>query len=219
MRLDYFLTNVDSTAITDYWNWVNSTESSSESGIVSNLVNLLFILSLYSLIRKSISPRSNGRNWRRQQRKNLPMATERIEQTILRNLLFSEVYYRKVVPFIKAEYFQEYHEKIVYEEIADFASKYDKVPTQEVLAIIYKIVTTSQRRHFKIQYRSSENSQTSGSITNGCSTPQKSGVKIELYTSHSCNRSKSQTEAIRKFREMRYPRYSKKPWQYRSTNT
>ena len=63
------------------------------------------------------------------------MATERIEQTILRNLLFSEVYYRKVVPFIKAEYFQEYHEKIVYEEIADFASKYDKVPTQEVLAI------------------------------------------------------------------------------------
>jgi len=63
------------------------------------------------------------------------MATERIEQTILRNLLFSEVYYRKVVPFIKAEYFQEYHEKIVYEEIADFASKYDKVPTQEVLSI------------------------------------------------------------------------------------
>ena len=63
------------------------------------------------------------------------MATERIEQTILRNLLFSEIYYRKVVPFIKAEYFQEYHEKIVYEEIADFASKYDKVPTQEVLAI------------------------------------------------------------------------------------
>ena len=63
------------------------------------------------------------------------MATERIEQTILRNLLFSETYYRKVVPFIKSEYFQEYHEKIVYEEIADFASKYDKVPTQEVLAI------------------------------------------------------------------------------------
>ena len=63
------------------------------------------------------------------------MATERIEQTILRNLLFSEIYYRKVVPFIKSEYFQEYHEKIVYEEIADFASKYDKVPTQEVLAI------------------------------------------------------------------------------------
>ena len=63
------------------------------------------------------------------------MATERIEQTILRNLLFTEEYYRKVVPFLKANYFQEYHEKIIFEEIADFASKYDKIPTQEVLAI------------------------------------------------------------------------------------
>ena len=63
------------------------------------------------------------------------MATERIEQTILRNLLFTEEYYRKVVPFLKADYFQEYHEKIIYEEISDFASKYDKVPTQEVLTI------------------------------------------------------------------------------------
>ena len=63
------------------------------------------------------------------------MATERIEQTILRNLLFTEEYYRKVVPFLKADYFQEYHEKIIFEEIADFASKYDKIPTQEVLTI------------------------------------------------------------------------------------
>ena len=63
------------------------------------------------------------------------MAIERIETTILRNLLFTEEYYRKVVPFLKADYFQEYHEKIIFEEIADFASKYDKIPTKEVLAI------------------------------------------------------------------------------------
>ena len=63
------------------------------------------------------------------------MAIERIEQTILRNLLYHEEYYRKVVPFLKAEYFQEFHEKIIFEEIADFASKYDKIPTQEVLSI------------------------------------------------------------------------------------
>ena len=63
------------------------------------------------------------------------MATERIETTILRNLLSTEEYYRKVVPFLKADYFQEYHEKIVFEEIADFASKYDKIPTKEVLSI------------------------------------------------------------------------------------
>ena len=60
------------------------------------------------------------------------MATERIETTILRNLLHNEEYYRKVVPFLKAEYYENYHEKIIYEEIADFASKYDKVPTKAV---------------------------------------------------------------------------------------
>ena len=63
------------------------------------------------------------------------MAIERIESTILRNLLFTEEYYRKVVPFLKAEYFTEYSEKIIFEEISDFANKYDKVPTQEVLSI------------------------------------------------------------------------------------
>ena len=63
------------------------------------------------------------------------MATERIEQIILRNLIFNEEYYRKVVPFLKAEYYEIYHEKVIYEEIADFAAKYDKVPTKEVLTI------------------------------------------------------------------------------------
>ena len=61
--------------------------------------------------------------------------TERIEETILRNLICNEQYYRKVLPFIKADYFQEYNEKILFEEIADFAAKYDKVPTKEVLTI------------------------------------------------------------------------------------
>ena len=61
--------------------------------------------------------------------------TERIEETILRSLICNEQYYRKVLPFIKADYFQEYNEKILFEEIADFAAKYDKVPTKEVLTI------------------------------------------------------------------------------------
>ena len=60
---------------------------------------------------------------------------ERIEETILRNLLHNEEYYRKVVPFLKADYYENYHEKIVFEEIADFAAKYDKIPTKEVLTI------------------------------------------------------------------------------------
>ena len=61
--------------------------------------------------------------------------TERLEETILRNLIYHEQYYRKVVPFIKADYFQDYNEKTIFEEIADFAVKYDKIPTKEVLTI------------------------------------------------------------------------------------
>ncbi len=63
------------------------------------------------------------------------MATERIEETILRNLLYDEEYYRKVVPFVKADYFIELHEKVIFEEIQDFSTKYDRVPTKEVLNI------------------------------------------------------------------------------------
>ena len=61
--------------------------------------------------------------------------SERIEETILRNLIYNEEYYRKVIPFLKAEYYEIYHEKVIFEEIADFAAKYDKIPTKEVLKI------------------------------------------------------------------------------------
>ena len=60
---------------------------------------------------------------------------ERIEETILRNLIYDEEFYRKVVPFIKADYFIELQERIIFEEIQDFSTKYDKVPTKEVLNI------------------------------------------------------------------------------------
>ena len=147
------------------------------------------------------------------------MAIERIETTILRNLLHNEEYYRKVVPFLKAEYYESYHEKVIYEEIADFAAKYDKIPTQEVLTINLQNRNDLTDDTYKDSVSTISSSQTSGSIMNGCSTPQKSGAKTELYTLPSCSRSRSQTEAIRRFREMRYPRFSKKPWRYRSTNT
>lgn len=61
--------------------------------------------------------------------------TEKIEVSILRNLLCNEEYYRKVVPFLHPEYFQDFDEKVIFEEIQDFSVKYDKLPTKEVLII------------------------------------------------------------------------------------
>ena len=61
--------------------------------------------------------------------------TERIEDSILRNLIFSEEYYRKVIPHIDPAYFESIVDKTVFEEIYDFSTKYDKIPTKEILKI------------------------------------------------------------------------------------
>jgi len=60
---------------------------------------------------------------------------EKVETTILKNLIFSEEYSRKVLPFINKEYFESYHEKVIFEEIAKFIIEYNNLPTKEVLII------------------------------------------------------------------------------------
>ena len=60
---------------------------------------------------------------------------DKIEFLVLRNLLHNEEYLRKVIPFIKADYFQDYNQKIVFEEIVSFVSEYNEVPSKEVLGI------------------------------------------------------------------------------------
>ena len=60
---------------------------------------------------------------------------EKIETTILRNLLFNNDYCRKVLPFLKNEYFENFHEKVVFEEICNFILAYDNLATKEVLLI------------------------------------------------------------------------------------
>ena len=57
-----------------------------------------------------------------------------IEQTILRNLLHDESYMRKVLPFVKPDYFQGIY-KTLFKEIAKYVGKYNKLPTQETLVI------------------------------------------------------------------------------------
>ena len=60
---------------------------------------------------------------------------EQIEFLILKNLINNEKYLRKSIPFIKSEYFEDPHQKIVYEEIFSFVEKYNELPTKEVLSI------------------------------------------------------------------------------------
>ncbi len=60
---------------------------------------------------------------------------EQIEFLILKNLLHNEKYLRKSLPFIKAEYFQDSNQKIVFEEISTFVGEYNNIPTKEILTI------------------------------------------------------------------------------------
>ena len=60
---------------------------------------------------------------------------ERIETTVLRNLVFNEEYSRKVIPFIQPDYFEQRSEKVIFEEITQFIVKYGNAITTEALRI------------------------------------------------------------------------------------
>jgi len=59
----------------------------------------------------------------------------RIEQKILSNLVHDEQYCRKIIPFIKKDYFSDRKEAILASEIVKFFNQYNKPATKEVLAI------------------------------------------------------------------------------------
>ena len=62
----------------------------------------------------------------------------RLEQTILRNLIRNEDYMRKVLPFLKTEYFSDKTERVIYEEINKFTETYNSTPTIEAIGLAVK---------------------------------------------------------------------------------
>lgn len=59
----------------------------------------------------------------------------RLEQTILKNLIKSEDYTRKVLPFLKEEYFGNTEDRLLFNEVAGFILKYNQQPTFDALSI------------------------------------------------------------------------------------
>ena len=58
-----------------------------------------------------------------------------IEILILKNLINDDEFLRKVIPFLKKDYFQDYVKKIAFEEISSFVENYNHIPSKEVLLI------------------------------------------------------------------------------------
>ena len=59
----------------------------------------------------------------------------RIENTILASLFFKEDYTRKVLPFIKEEYFGNRVEQLLFGEVFKFVEKYNNLPTKDAILI------------------------------------------------------------------------------------
>lgn len=57
-----------------------------------------------------------------------------LEQVILRNILTNETYMRKVIPFVKKEYFEGTY-RLLFNEVVRFVGNYNRLPTQETLTV------------------------------------------------------------------------------------
>jgi len=60
---------------------------------------------------------------------------QRVEALILKNLIHNEEYSRKVLPFLKKDYFMEHADKLLYTQVDSFINKYNNLPTKEALVI------------------------------------------------------------------------------------
>lgn len=74
---------------------------------------------------------------------------EQVEFLILRNLLYNEDYVRKVLPFLKSEYFENTNQKIIFEEIFNFIQSYNDLITKEALCIEIENRTDINEQSFK----------------------------------------------------------------------
>lgn len=72
-----------------------------------------------------------------------------IEKTILSHLINDEKYARKIIPFLKEEYFQNTEDKIVFKTIVDYINSYNQLPTKEALYIDIGKITTLDESSFK----------------------------------------------------------------------
>ena len=73
-----------------------------------------------------------------------------LEATILTNLIFNSEYTRKVIPYIKGEYFQDTIERIVFEIIDTFVEKYKVNPDNiEVIKLNLEKATLNEEQYKK----------------------------------------------------------------------
>lgn len=74
---------------------------------------------------------------------------EKVELLILKNLIYNENFVRKILPYLKSEYFQDYSQRVIFQEIEDFFSSYNQLPTKEAIEIEIENRTDLTEQSFK----------------------------------------------------------------------
>ena len=86
----------------------------------------------------------------------------RIENTIISSLFFNEDYTRKVLPFVKEEYFGNRVEQLLFGEIFKFVEKYNNLPTKDAMLIELgqrKDINEEELNHLKDYVNQIENTE------------------------------------------------------------
>ena len=79
-----------------------------------------------------------------------------ISNTILAKLIFDQDFMRRVIPFLKREYFEQNNDQITFKAISEYIQKYNAVPSKEalVLSLSNQQMTDEQEQQVKEQIES-----------------------------------------------------------------
>jgi len=73
----------------------------------------------------------------------------KIETVILQNLANDDEYMRKVIPFLKRDYFLDNSDKIIYDKIKGFIDQYNAIPSKDALVIAVQNDKTLNEEQYK----------------------------------------------------------------------
>ena len=82
-----------------------------------------------------------------------------LDTVILVNLVRNEKYVRKVLPFIKAEYFSDGDHKYAFEQIKSYIETYNNTPTIEAMSVAFDRATEEQRSLLKTIFEYEQETQ------------------------------------------------------------
>ena len=68
--------------------------------------------------------------------------SDSIEGLVINTLVFNKEYTRQVLPHLKKEYFEQFNNKVLFEELSQYMVKYDQLPSKEAVSYTHLTLPT-----------------------------------------------------------------------------